>query len=110
MMCDHLLKIYDLPAGTPLQAKLVFVSEHLYAPMEVYYKRYFESVLTGSAIDTMVQLRDGESITASQYCIPDDGHVYRIVQAQHGYDADGLPITTLSLHRAEGNYDIAKPE
>ena len=109
MICDRLLKVYNLPAGTPLQAKLVFVGEHFYAPMEVYYKRYWESVMSGSAIDTMVQLADGDDISSSQYCILEDGHVYQIVQAQHGLNADGLPITTLSLHRAEGFYDIAKP-
>ena len=36
----------------------------------------------------------------------EDDHIYRIDQAQRGYDSDGLPITTLSLAEPEGKYEI----
>ena len=109
MIYDHTLDIYTLHAGTPLQRKLEYSATHFYAPREVYHKRYWESIQAGSRIDRMVELPYGDEICSTHYCIPDDGHVYRIVQAQHGYTADGLPITTLSLQRTEDNYDIAKP-
>lgn len=108
MIYDHELNIYSLPDGTPLQRKLEPVSRHLYAEKEVYHARYWESVQAGSQIDLMACVPDGWDITATMYCVPDDGHVYRIVQAQHGKDEDGLDMTTLSLQRMEGNYDIAR--
>ena len=107
MIYDRPITIYDLPDGTPLQRKLVKVSDHWYAPGEVYHSRFWESVQAGSRVDLMAMLPDGEQIRADQYAIPADGHVYRIVQAQHGLDRDGLPMTTLSLRREESNYDIA---
>lgn len=109
MIYERELNIYSLPDGTPLQRKLQHVSRHLYAEMEVYHARYWESVQANSRIDMMVAVPDGREITATQYCVPEDSHVYRIEQAQHGKDKDGLPMTTLSLRRMEGNYDIARP-
>lgn len=106
MIYDRELCVYTLPAGTPLQHKLLPLSRHMYAEEEVYHRRYWESVLSGSRIDRLVCLPDGCGITADMYCIPEDGHVYRIEQAQHGKDALGLDVTTLSLRRMEGNYDI----
>lgn len=104
---DHELNIYSLPSGTPLQKKLQHVSRHLYAEREVYHARFWESVQAGSQIDLMACVPDGRHIRADMYCIPEDGHVYRVVQAQHGRDDLGLEMTTLSLRRMEGNYDIA---
>ena len=48
----------------------------------------------------------GEDIKAEQYVVLEDDHIYRIDQAQRGYDSDGLPITTLSLAEPEGKYEI----
>ena len=109
MIYDRLLTVYDEPAGTPLQHKLTVAGSHYYAPMEVYHGRYWESVQAGSRTDLMARVPFGEDIRADQYVIPEDGHVYRVVQAQHGPDKDGLVCTTLSLRRMEGNYDIARP-
>ena len=36
----------------------------------------------------------------------EDDHIYRIDQAQRGFDSDGLPIATLSLAEPEGKYEI----
>ena len=45
-------------------------------------------------------------IEADQYCTLEDGHVYRIDQAQREQDADGLDINTLSLAEPEGKYEL----
>lgn len=109
MIYDRILTVYDEPAGTPLQHALVPVSSHYYAPGEVFHSRFWESVEAGSRVDLLAMVPDGEHLRADQYVIPEDGHVYRIVQAQHGLDSDGLPMTTLSLRREETRYDIARP-
>ena len=48
----------------------------------------------------------GEDIKAEQFVVLEDDHIYRIDQAQRGFDSDGLPITTLSLAEPEGKYEI----
>ena len=109
MIYDRVLTVYDEPAGTPLQHVLTLVSTHYYAPGEVYHNRFWESVQAGSRVDLMAMVPDGSAIRADQYAIPADGCVYRIVQVQHGWDSDGQPMTSLSLRREEGFYDIARP-
>ena len=110
MIYDRYLTVYDLAGGSPIGGKLTENSAHYYAEMEVYHRRYWESVQAGSRIDRMVRVPFGEALTATQYAIPEDGHVYRIEQAQHGLDEDGLPVTTLSLRRMEGSYDLLRTE
>ena len=110
MIYDHYLTVYDLAGGSPLKNALTVHSSHFYAETEVYHRRYWESVQAGSRIDRMVRVPFGSDLTATQYVIPEDGHVYRIEQAQHGLDGDGLAVTTLSLRRMEGNYDILRPD
>ncbi len=101
------LAVYTLAGGgSPLTGRLEALSQHLYQELEVYHARYWESVQAGSRIDTMLRVPFGDEIEASHYCIPADGHVYRILQAQHGRDEDGLPCCTLSLQREEKNYDV----
>ena len=108
MIYDRALKVYKLTDGTPLGGNLTPLSIHLYAPREVYYKRYWESVQAGSQIDTMVEVPGPTEIISGQYCVLEDDHVYRIEQAQHGLDADNLPVTVLSLHRMDARYQIAR--
>lgn len=107
MIYDRELTICNLTSGTLMQGKLEPVSVHLYGRKEVYYRRYWESVLAGSQIDLLAELPGGEDISAHQFAVLEDGHTYRIEQAQHGENRDGLPICTLSLRRMGGNYDIA---
>ena len=108
MTYDHYLTVYDLADGSQRGGSLAVNSAHFYAELEVYHRRYWESVQAGSRIDRMVRVPFGEDLTATQYVIPEDGHVYRIEQAQHGLDEDGLAVTTLSLRRMEGSYDILR--
>ena len=107
MIYDRALKICELTDGTPLSGELTPVSLHLYAQLEVFYKRYWEAIIAGTQIDTMVQIPGPTEIVAGQYCILEDNRVYKIEQAQHGLDGDNLPITVLSLHRSDLRYDTA---
>lgn len=109
MIYDHLLTVYTLEAGSPLQKKLVNPVEHYYCNKDVYYRRFWTSIQAGSQIDRLVEIPYGDEVMTNQYCVLEDGHVYRIEQAQPGKDADGLPINTLNLRRMSDNYDITKP-
>ena len=44
MTYDHFLTVYDLKDGTQRGGKLTENSGHLYAELEVYHRRYWESV------------------------------------------------------------------
>lgn len=101
------LQICSLSGGAALRGTLTPVSRHLYTELEVYHRRYWEAVQAESQIDRMARFPFGLDIDAGLYAILEDGHVYKILQAQHGTDEDGLPCCTLSLMRKEANYDIA---
>lgn len=110
MIFDRELTLCTLPtgAGTLLQGKLIEHSKHLYAEEEVFHRRYWEAVQAGSRIDKMAAIprMPGDDISAEMYVKLDDGHVYRIEQAQESTDDDGLDVYLLSLYRLGGNYDI----
>ena len=106
MIYDRVVSIYRLEGGiAPPSGELTLLSQHYCAPMEVYERRYWDSVQAGQSVDRMVQLPFGDDIEADMYAVYEDGHTYRIVQAQHGADRDGQPICTLSLHREDIYYD-----
>lgn len=111
MIYDRALSILRLTTGTPIGGTLEPVSIHLYAPREVYYRRYWESIIAGTQIDTMVELPGHPDIISGMFAQLEDEHLYRIEQSQQGSDADGLPVTILSLRRAsDNNFDIAGGE
>lgn len=107
MIYDTEIVIAKLPdnVGTPLQGKLQAVFMAFCGEKEVYHRRFWESVQAGSRIDIMVELPLHRSIDAGMFAKYKD-HVYSVEQAQFGKDEYLLPITTLSLKRAEGQYDI----
>lgn len=107
MIYDTEIVIARLPddVGTPLQGKLQAVFTAFCGEKEVYHRRFWESVQAGSRIDIMVELPLHRSIDAGMFA-KYKNHVYSIEQAQFGKDEYMLPITTLSLKRAEGQYDI----
>lgn len=109
MIYDQPITILKLPddVGTPLQGKLQKVAFAYCAEMEVYHRRYWESVQADSRIDLMVELPLPRKIDAGMY-VKYKGHIYSIEQAQFGTDEQGLKITTLSLKRSEVQYDIAE--
>jgi hypothetical protein len=56
-------------------------------------------------VDLLVELPLHRAVDAGMYALY-KGRTYSIEQAQFGADANGLPITTLSLMRTEAQYDI----
>ncbi len=105
------LQICALQGGSVLRGELSApLSLHYYRELEVFHKRFWEAVQAESQIDRLVRVPFGSDLDAGLYCIPEDGHTYKILQAQHGQDEDGLPCCTLSLMRKEDNYDRAKPD
>ena len=109
---DRILTVYRLGAGpSPPQRRLQDPVEHYYREMEVYGARYVQGRQVGETITMMVaipRMDCDERVAADLYCVPEDGRVYRIFQAAHGFDANGMPITTLSLSAPEGKYELLK--
>ena len=107
MIYDTEITILDLPTnvGTPLQGKLQPVFSAFCGELEVYHKRFWESVAAYSRVDRLVELPLHRNVDAGMFAKFKD-HIYSIEQAQFGKDELLLPITTLSLKRAEGQYDI----
>ena len=106
MIYDHGPVAIYKRVGPPIQQRLQLHSQHYYAELSVYHRRFWESVQAGDRIDRLLQIPFGDDIVAEMYAVPEDGHVYRINQTQPGEDDNGLPSCMLSLHREEANYDI----
>lgn len=110
MIYDKILTICTLlPGRSPASRKLGRVSQHYYAERTVYASRFYAGRQAGAKLVRMVSVPRSvydAAIEADQYCILDDGHVYRIDQAQRDLDNDGLPVTTLSLAEPEGKYEL----
>ena len=110
MIYDKLLTVCDLrPASGPLQRRRRIASRHFYCAREVYAARFYAGKQAGVQLTRMVSVPrvfGGEDIKAEQFVVLEDDHIYRIDQAQRGYDSDGLPITTLSIAEPEGKYEI----
>lgn len=111
MIYDRPITICTPPAGfgAPFQGKLLPAASYLCAEETVYHRRYWESVQAGTRVDRMVQIPLRRDIRATHYALY-DGHLYRVEEAQLTADADGLPVTNLSLRRMEQNYDLCLPE
>lgn len=112
LIYDRILTVYRLSQGTsPAQRKLTGGVEHYYREADVYASRYWQAKRAGETISMMAVIprQDcDDRVTAEMYCIPEDGRIYRIVQAQHTYDANGQPVTVLSLSTPEGKYELLK--
>lgn len=107
MIYDRLLTICELDGeSSALRRRLVPVKKYLCGEKEVYGSRFYTALQAGERLDRMAELWRAD-INADQYAVLADGHVYRVVQAQNGLNADGLEITTLTLRREETEYDIA---
>ena len=75
----------------------------------MYASRFYAGKQAGQKLVRMVSMPRSvfaAPIEADQYCTLEDGHVYRIDQAQREQDADGLDINTLSLAEPEGKYEL----
>lgn len=106
MIYDRMLTICELDdGGSALRRRLVRLRDYAYGEKKVYGSSFFKAMQAGERIDRMVELWRAD-IRADQYAVLVDGNVYRVVQAQHGQNRDGLDITTLTLRREESEYDI----
>lgn len=107
MIYDTEITILKLPdnVGTPLQGKLQPVFTAFCGEEEVYHRRFWEAIAAYSRVDRLVELPLHRNVDAGMFA-KYKGHIYSIEQAQFGKDEYLLPITTLSLKRAEGQYDI----
>lgn len=107
MIYDTEITILKLPdnVGTPLQGKLQPVFTAFCGEEEVYHRRFWEAIAAYSRVDRLVELPLHRNVDAGMFA-KYKGHIYSIEQAQFSKDENLLPITTLSLKRAEGQYDI----
>lgn len=111
MIYDRPLTLCTLPAGTPIQSRLIPGEVCFYSPREVFHKRFWESVQAGSQIDRMVEIPLHRQVEAGDYALLESGVVYRVEQAQFSADSEtGLPITVLSLRRTDGRLQVAAPD
>ena len=111
MIYDRPLTVFKLDtASPPTTRRLTDPAAYLCAYRTVYHRTYFQAVQAGESIDRMVQLRAPDPPPdATMYAVLEDGHVYRIREAQLTEDEDGLPAVVLSLHREEARYDYYRP-
>ena len=107
---DQEVTIYSLDAGTPLQARLRFVSRHLGREESVYAARFWDSVQAGTQIDILGLGRLGCLSLRGLSAAVSGATPMRFEQAQYEYDADGNPVTRLSLRRMDDRFEIAAPE
>lgn len=108
MIYDTPITVLKLPdnVGTPMQGKLEKTFSAYCGELTVYHTRFWESVQAGSRIDTMVELPLHRDVVAGMFA-QYKNHIFSIEQAQFPKDENDLPITVLSLKRAEAQYDIA---
>ena len=64
--------------------------------------RYYIAKAQDDQIDRLVEVHRNRDISPAADRAGIGGRYYRIVQAQHVLDEDGLPMTDLSLERVEG--------
>lgn len=107
---DRVLTIYRLGAGkSPLLRRLESPVEYYYRELDVYSSRYLQGKQVSETIAMLAAIPRADCdqrVTADMYCVPEDGKVYRVYQASHGFDANGQPITTLTLSATEGKYEL----
>ena len=108
MIYDKPIAIYKLRAGAgiPLPDTLEKQFSVYCGEREVYHSRFWESIQSGTRIDTLVELPLHREIDATMFT-KFKKHYYSIEQVQFGTDEDGLPVTILSMKRLGAKYDAA---
>ena len=112
MIYDNQLWICTPPEGwgAPFQGKLIRKQRYYFGELTVYHRRFWEAQAVGTRVDKMVQIPHRTDSMPTSYALLPDGHIYRIEEVQHTVDEFGLPVTNLTLHRMEGNYDLCRPD
>ena len=105
MTYDYLIEICELSSGTPLKGTLTPRADHMCAVITVGHRRFWEAIQSDTRIDRAVRIPEGDDVTSSMYA-SFQGQIYRIEEAQHTFDEDGLPVTNLSLRRWEGSLSV----
>ena len=67
--------------------------------------RYHEALRFDVRLERMIRIWQDQEVLPGQICVI-EGTQYRIWQAQHGENEDGLKITDLTLERTREAYDI----
>ena len=70
--------------------------------------RNYAAKQAGDTLDDVIHVYQERSISAARDIAEIDGRKYKILQAQHGTDEDGIPITILSLERKEDHQETAE--
>lgn len=106
MIYDRPLKVYTLD-GTPIKGEMKLRGSYFYALRTVSHRRYWESVQADSRVDKAVQIPGHADIIATQF-VKLENKWWRIEEAQHTTDDDGLPATILALRRWDGDFRVAR--
>lgn len=70
--------------------------------------RNYAAKQAGDTLDEVIHVYQERSISAGRDIACIDDRQYTILQAQHGTDEDGIPITILSLERKEEPHGTAE--
>ena len=72
-----------------------------YGEKTVGLTRYYAGMDHNDQIDLLIQVQRNRGLSPATDRVEIDGEYYRITQAQHVIDVEGLPMTDLSLERVE---------
>lgn len=107
---DGILKIYSVENASKPGKK---PEESLHHKLSSYFgfekvglTRYYKAKGADDQADESVHIYQDRSISTKDICVLEDGLQYKILQAQHQEDDDGIRITVLSLERIGKKYAI----
>lgn len=122
MFDGGLVKIYKIgnasnPGDTPVEG-LTFYQSFYFEEKTIGMTRAYAAMQADSKIDRLISIWQDRSVTDQCVCVIFDGSKiednvevgiqYRITQAQHKTNNDGLRISDLTLERLDGGlYDIS---
>ena len=109
MTHDYLLLRYELASGTPMKGTLRALGTHYYGRLTTGHRRFWEAVQNDSRIDMSVEIPGDRSVTAGQYVYM-EGAYWRIEEAQHTTDDDGLEVVRLALRRWGGDLSVVRTD
>lgn len=100
----YTIKNTALAGGKPKEA-LEFSASYFFEERKVGVTRFYAALKSDVRIERLIRVWQDRDVLPGQICIIEELQ-YRIVQAQHGENEDGLKITDLSLERTREAYDI----
>ena len=108
------LFLYELkncgePGGMPKDQLHKISAKHWFEAAYIGMNRQYLAKGANEQIDLRVRIHYEPAARINLYAVLGNGDQFRIVDASHGYDSDGLRITDLSLMRLEEFFDV-EPE